>query len=303
MPGVAVIDCGSNSTRLLIKDHVGMQLERELRTTRLAEGVDASRTLTEPAIKRTIDAITEFMALVTKHGITDLRVVATSAARDAGNRVDFERRVNAVTGTNLRILSGSEEGLATYRGATAGLHTPPYLVLDIGGGSTELALGAPNAEGKQSVEAISLDIGSVRLTEQILRSDPYSPDELTNAFSLVEEMMGDASLALPVEAYQPRLIGVAGTITSVAAIDLGLTSYEPTLIHHHVLKRSAVEDLFRSLSMQGNRERCADPTMPANRADIIVAGMIILLGVMRHFDFEESLVSETDILDGIAHPE
>jgi len=293
----AAIDCGSNSTRLLISDHRGVAIERQLRVTRLGEGVDSGRRLLPAAMERTLDAVTEFAGMIDAHEVDHVVAIATSAVRDSDNRDEFRGRVAKALNTDLRILTGEEEGLLTYAGATSGLESPPYFVVDIGGGSTELALGRPALA--TGVDVLSLDAGCVRITEQFLHSDPYSAAELANAFAAVEAMMLEVTAVLPMGRPAPSLVGVAGTITSLAAMDLGLTRYERVRTHHHVLLRQSVEELFRSLAGQTEVERASDPTMAEKRSDVIVGGTVVLLGLMRHFGFHECLVSETDILDGL----
>jgi exopolyphosphatase/guanosine-5'-triphosphate,3'-diphosphate pyrophosphatase len=266
-----------------------------MRITRLGQGVNDSRRLADAAIERTVQALREYRSIADRLGVGYMRVLATSAARDAQNRDSFFDAAENATGVRPELLTGIEEGELTYAGATRDLPSKNYLVVDIGGGSTEFVLGTNGV-----VAARSVDVGCVRLTEEMLRSDPYAPEELSNAFSIVEEWCTEVSSELPIIVAEPELVGVAGTVTSLAAMDLGLTSYIREKTHHHRLTHDAVEELFRSLSMQSEAQRSQDPLLPPGRSDVLTAGTIILLGIMRHFTVESCLVSESDILDGAA---
>jgi len=298
---VAVIDCGTNSTRLLVLGADGSTLVRDLRTTRLGAGVDATGRLDPAAIARTVAAVEEFTEVAQAHGVVPgaRRVVATSAARDAANHQDLFDAIEAVAGVAPELLSGEEEAQLTYLGSTTGLGPVqrPRLVVDIGGGSTELVIGSSGG-----VElARSLDVGCVRLTERHLRSDPYLPQEIVAAARAVDELL--APLADVVRTWKSQgleLVGVAGTVTTAAAIDMGLTAYVPDAVHRHVLTLRAVQDQYRELSSAAASERRADPRVPSDRADVIVAGILILRAIMENFEFGTCLVSEHDILDGIA---
>jgi exopolyphosphatase/guanosine-5'-triphosphate,3'-diphosphate pyrophosphatase len=234
-------------------------------------------------------------------------MTATSAARDATNRDEFLAAAEEVIGTRAELLTGEKEAQLSFAGATASLHPSdgPFLVVDIGGGSTEFAVGpaadATDADDRLTPSgAISIDIGCVRLTERYLHRDPPRPEELAQALSVVEDYLEDVRRALPALADARRLVGLAGTVTTIAAVEIGLAEYDRERIHHFVLTHQAVEDVFRTLAREKRADRVFNPGLEAARADVIVGGCIILVAIMRRFGFQECLVSEEDILDGLA---
>jgi exopolyphosphatase/guanosine-5'-triphosphate,3'-diphosphate pyrophosphatase len=294
---VAAIDCGTNSTRLLVTDGEGRILERLMRITRLGQGVDAARTLAPEAIERTVAVLREYRTVMDSLGVERVRMTATSAARDALNRAEFFDAAELVVGVRPELLSGDEEGRLSFAGATAELSPDdgPYLVVDIGGGSTEFVVGSSSVEG-----AVSVDIGCVRITEKFLASDPPAPEELSQAISVVHDYLDDVQREIPAVTGARRLVGLAGTVTTVAAVEIGLAAYDRDAIHHFVLTRAAVEDVFRTLATERRADRLHNPGLEEARADVIVGGVVVLVAIMRHFDFAECLVSEADILDGLA---
>ena len=296
---VGAIDMGTNSTRLLIADVDGGQvatLDRRMRITRLGQGVDASRRLADAAIERTVEALGEYRRALDDLGVERVRAVATSAARDASNADDLLAAVARTLGTRGEILTGADEARLSFDGATAGVDEPaPFLVVDIGGGSTELVVGTTMPEGE-----VSLDVGCVRVTEQFLHSDPPSAEELSQAVQVVRLHLTDADMALPSAHEAKTLIGLAGTVSTVAAIELGLEEYDRGRIHHFRLTRSAAEEVFRTLATEAADQRRHNPGLEPGRVDVIVGGAIVLVAVMRHYDRDEMLVSEADILDGLA---
>jgi len=304
---VAAIDCGTNSTRLLIVAPDGAVLERHMRITRLGEAVDATRTLSVEAMARTVAVLADFRRLMDAHGVGRGRLVATSAARDATNAPEFLSVAGDVTGLRPEILSGLEEGQLSFAGATA--HVPPerlghgpVLVVDIGGGSTELVTGEPT-RGSSSAErvcAVSLDVGCVRVTERFLAHDPPRADELGRARDHVDSLLADARGELMALAPGGLLIGLAGSVSTLAALDQRLARYQRSVIHHVVLSRPSVRRWLETLSGEDRRARLARPGMVEGRADVIVGGVLILDAVMAAFGREECLVSEDDILDGLA---
>jgi len=293
---VAAIDCGTNSVRLLVSDR-GRAVSRLMRITRLGKGVDATGRLDPDAIERTLDVLGEYRKEMDRHGVESVRMAATSASRDAANRDEFFRRAEDVVGVEPELLSGEQEALLSYRGATAQLDPldGPFVVIDIGGGSTEFAVGGSELQG-----SVSVDMGCVRITEKFLHGDPPGPDELSNALSVVEQHLQDVQRVLPQVAAPTRFIGLAGTITNVAAVEIGLRTYDPDLIHHFVLSKAAAEDVFRTLATEALVDRVHNPGLERERADVIVGGCIVLVQIFRTFGFVECLVSEADILDGIA---
>jgi exopolyphosphatase/guanosine-5'-triphosphate,3'-diphosphate pyrophosphatase len=293
---VAAIDCGTNSTRLLVADDEGRTIERLMRITRLGRGVDGSGRLAPEAIARTVEVLGEYREVMNRHGVEKVRMTATSAARDASNREEFFDAAEAVVGTRPELLSGVDEAQLSFVGATSDLDPSdgPFLVVDIGGGSTELAVGRSEPEGQ-----MSLDIGCVRLTEKYLLSDPPRPEELTNTLQVIESFLDDVAREMPASTEARRFVGLAGTVTTVAAVEIGLAEYDPDVIHHFVLTKDAVEDVFRTLATEALDDRIHNPGLEKERADVIVGGCCILVGVMRYFGFDECLVSERDILDGL----
>jgi exopolyphosphatase/guanosine-5'-triphosphate,3'-diphosphate pyrophosphatase len=294
---VAAIDCGTNSTRLLVTDGGGRSLERRMTITRLGQGVDATRRLHPDAIGRTLAVLGEYREVMDRHGVERVRVAGTSAVRDAANRDDFLGPAEGLVGAPVEILDGEEEGRLSFMGATADLDAGdgPFLVVDIGGGSTEFVVGTDQPAG-----VLSVDIGCVRITEKFLHSDPPAPLELSQAVSVVRAHLEDVSRELPAVKEAARLVGLAGTITTMAAVEIGLQVYDPERIHHFVLTRAAAEDVFRTLATEARADRIHNPGLEEARADVIVGGAVILVTIMRHFDFGHCLVSEADILDGLA---
>lgn len=307
---LAALDCGTNSTRLLIVDPAGRVLERCMVITRLGEGVDATHKLSPEAITRTVDVLRDFRHLMDRHGVTRARLVATSAARDAANAEEFLEPAEAATGVRPELLTGLEEGRLSFAGATA--HLPPdrrgggpVLVVDIGGGSTEIAVGeVPVARGPSGdvvgrVTAVSLDVGCVRLTERFLHHDPPLPSELAAARAVVDAELARVRTLLPPLLPGGTLIGLAGTVSTLAALARRVERYDRALIHHAVLTRGDVDAWLGRLATEGRGDRLARPGMVEGRADVIVGGVLVLAAVMALFERTECLVSEDDILDGL----
>jgi exopolyphosphatase / guanosine-5'-triphosphate,3'-diphosphate pyrophosphatase len=297
MTTLAGIDCGTNSTRLLVADESGATIERLMRITRLGQGVDATGRLAEEAIARTVTVLEEYRKVLDQHGVERVRMTATSAARDASNRDDFFSAATAAIGVTPELLGGEEEARLSFLGATSDLDPDdgPFLVADIGGGSTEFAVGASG----EPDGVLSTDIGCVRITEKFLHSDPPAPEELSQAFDVVRGHLDDVARVIPSVAEVRRFVGLAGTVTTMAAVELGLADYDRDRIHHFVLTRAAAEDVFRTLATESRRRRIHNPGLEEARADVIVGGAIIVCAIMRYFEFGECLVSEADILDGL----
>jgi len=293
---VAAVDCGTNSTRLLVSEDGARTLERRMRITRLGQAVDASRRLAPEAVERTLEVLREYRPVMDDLGVESVRLTATSAARDAENRSEFFEAAEGIVGARPELLEGEEEGRLSFIGATSGLDPAegPFLVVDIGGGSTELVVGTA-----EPTAVISLDMGCVRLTEKFLHGDPPAPEELSQAISVVHAHLADVEREMPAVKDAARLIGLAGTVTTVAAVELGLQEYDRDRIHHFVLTRAAAEDVFRTLATESRADRIHNPGLEEGRADVIVGGAAILVTIMRHFDLWECLVSEADILDGL----
>jgi exopolyphosphatase/guanosine-5'-triphosphate,3'-diphosphate pyrophosphatase len=324
---VAAIDCGTNSIRLLVADvdPVGRtltDLDRRLEIVRLGQGVDKTGRLAPEALDRTLTALAGYARIIKDRGAEDVRMVATSATRDASNAADFTRGVVEVLGKSPEVLTGDEEAALSFAGATAefseggmgrraGSEPPasPYLVLDIGGGSTEFVLGDSGMLGDSGtpgagtraheVAAISMNIGCVRMTERHLHSDPPTPPQIAGATADIDGALEQAAMAVDIEKAR-TLVGLAGSVTTVAAIVLELPGYDAMRIHHARITASQVRAVTSRLLAQTRAQRAAIPSMHPGRVDVIGAGSLVLDRVMRRFGFTEVVVSEHDILDGIA---
>ncbi|HEU5084621.1 MAG TPA: Ppx/GppA phosphatase family protein [Acidimicrobiales bacterium] len=298
-PVLAAIDCGTNSTRLLVARGAGADKEPLARVntiTRLGRGVDATGRLDPAAIERTVDVLRSYRSLIDEHGAERLRVTATSAARDAANRDEFFDAAEAVLGVRPELISGEEEAELSFRGATAELDPAdgPFLVVDIGGGSTEFIVGTEEVEGSASV-----DIGCVRFFEQYIEHDPPMPEELHACISVTEAWLDDVVHELPAVRTAKTFVGLAGTVTTMAAVELGLHEWDRDAIHHFRFEREAIEDVFRTLVTESLEDRIHNPGLEPARADVIVAGACIFVALVRWLGAEECLVSESDILDGL----
>ena len=297
---VAAVDCGTNSIRLLIleRDDHGQvtELARETRLARLGQGVDATGEFHPDALERTFTILDEYASLISAHGAQTTRFVATSAARDVSNRDVLEEGVQARLGVPVEVISGDEEARLSTKGVLSGVDAPlPALVIDIGGGSTELVV---ICDGGQIRSAISLDIGAVRIKERFLHTEPATPDEVAAAHAYIGELLDGSGTDFGAVA---TAIGVAGTVTSLAADHLGLTQYSREAVHQVVLPREVIESTSRRwLSMTTDELVASSPIMHPLRAAVIGAGSMILDGISRRIPGGDVLVSETDILDGIA---
>jgi exopolyphosphatase/guanosine-5'-triphosphate,3'-diphosphate pyrophosphatase len=295
---VAVIDIGTNTVLLLVAeiDRAGgiRPLVYEQRVPRLGRGVDAAGTLDREAMARVTDVLKEYRGLITRHATDAVAVCGTSAVRDAGNRVEFARLVREESGYVLEILSGNDEALLTYRGGVSGAASAGrYTVVDIGGGSTEIITG----DVRNIDERISLDIGSVRLTERCLRHDPPTGAELEAAIEIVENEIARASRF---SFAGSMLVGVAGTATSLAVLAQGLKTFNAAAVTNYLLTRETVESLFATLQrMPSGMIRELSEAMEG-RSDVIVAGTLIAREVMAHFRFDVMCVSERGLRYGIA---
>ena len=299
---VAAIDCGTNSIRLLVADIVDGQLVdvvRRMEIVRLGEGVDRTGRFSDAALARTFTALDDYAAQMEALGATRVRMVATSATRDAANRDVFVSGVRERIGVEPDVVSGDEEAALSFGGATADLTATdvaaPYLVCDIGGGSTEFVLG--DADGPRA--ARSVDIGCVRMTERHLHDDPPTADQIAAARTDIEEALADVARTVPIR-EAASLIGLAGSVTTVTALALGLDAYDPERIHHAHVSAGDVHAVTESLLAMTRSARAALPVMHPGRVDVIGAGALVLDTVLRWGGFEEVVASEHDILDGIA---
>jgi exopolyphosphatase/guanosine-5'-triphosphate,3'-diphosphate pyrophosphatase len=309
---VAAIDCGTNSIRLLVAaidvDRKGNRLtdvDRRMEIVRLGEGVDRTGRLAPEALDRTIEALRRYAAVVIASGVAEsgvsaVRMVATSATRDAANSAEFTQRVKEVLGVAPEVLTGEEEARLSFLGAVTELtaepsFSPPFFVTDVGGGSTEFVLGTRS--GPRG--AISVDIGCVRMTERHLHSDPPSSAEIAAAVADIDAALEKVALAVPVTEAR-TLVGLAGSVTTVAGIALGLGAYDAARIHHAVIPAAQVHEVTADLLRQTRAERSQIGLMHPGRVDVIAGGALVLDRIMTRFNFPQVLVSEHDILDGIA---
>ena len=349
---VAAVDCGTNSLRLLLADVDPGRAEltdvaRRMEIVRLGQGVDKTGRLAPEALARTIAVLRDYADVIARSGAQAVRMVATSATRDADNAADFVRLVKEVLGVAPEVLTGAEEAMLSFTGATAELAAGgdggPFLVTDIGGGSTEFVLGSVLAPGgrppktppilggpippdppwggsippdppwggripqtllggtypPKSPRAISVNVGCVRMTERHLHGDPPTSREVAAAIADIDTAMDTVAATVPVRQAR-TLIGLAGSVTTVAAIAMGLATYDAARIHHARVSAAAVHEVTRGLLAQTRAARAAIGVMHPGRVDVIGGGTLVLDRLMERFGFSEVLVSEHDILDGMA---
>jgi exopolyphosphatase/guanosine-5'-triphosphate,3'-diphosphate pyrophosphatase len=299
---VAAIDCGTNSIRLLIADGgpAGMRdVHREMRVVRLGEGVDQTGRLSPAAIERTRLALSDYAESIGALGATEIRMVATSASRDADNADEFRAMVRQTLETEAEVITGLAEAQLSFTGAVAGLPgvADPLLVADIGGGSTELVLGSPVSQ--VLIAAHSMDVGCVRLTERHLREDPPTEAQIQGALADLRLALQAATADVPVR-QAAAFVGVAGTVTTIAALALDLPAYDPEAIHGSVIDYLQVCEVTDRLLKMRRDERAALPVMHPGRVDVIGGGALVLRAVMEFVGAREVIASEHDILDGIA---
>jgi exopolyphosphatase/guanosine-5'-triphosphate,3'-diphosphate pyrophosphatase len=298
---VAGIDCGTNSIRLLVADVDGGTLtdvDRRMEVVRLGQDVDRTGRLAPEALERTLAACRRYAEAIELHGAERLRFVATSATRDAANRDEFVEGVRAILGVEPEVVSGGEEAALSFAGATHELRgddfRPPYLVVDIGGGSTEFVVG-----DTEPTAARSVDVGCVRMTERHLRSDPPTSDEIAAATADIDAAIALAAQTVPLH-EAATLVGVAGSVTTVVAMALELPAYDPAAIHGARIPAEKVHEVTRWLLAATREQRAAVPVMHPGRVDVIGAGALVLDRVVRHLGADAVVASEHDILDGIA---
>jgi exopolyphosphatase/guanosine-5'-triphosphate,3'-diphosphate pyrophosphatase len=339
---VAVVDCGTNSLRLLLADVDPGRAEltdvaRRMEIVRLGQGVDKTGRLAPEALARTIAVLSDYAGIIARSGAQAVRMVATSASRDADNAAEFVRLVKEVLGVAPEVLTGAEEAVLSFTGATveltAGPDGGPFLVTDIGGGSTEFVLGAVLAGGttpqdppdpggthpprpplggtypprpplggaypSKSPRAISVNVGCVRMTERHLHGDPPTGLQVAAAIADIDAALDTVAATVPVR-QASTLIGLAGSVTTVAAIAMGLPAYDAARIHHARVSAADVHAVTRGLLAQTRTDRAAIGVMHPGRVDVIGGGALVLDRLMERFGFGEVLVSEHDILDGMA---
>jgi exopolyphosphatase/guanosine-5'-triphosphate,3'-diphosphate pyrophosphatase len=295
LENLAAVDIGTNSVRLLITDPAGRELERHMQVTRLGQGVDVTGELHPDAVARTVAVLSDYGARMRAHGVTRARAAATSAARDAKNSQAFFDAAEAALGVRPELLPGEDEARFSFLGATAGLdpREGPFLVVDIGGGSTEFVLGTTGPE-----QLISVDMGCVRMTERHLRHDPPTASEREACAEDVRRQLERVRAKVEVGRMR-RMLGLAGTITALGAMAKGLTRYDPGATHRMQLTREQVRSAFEQLAQVPAAARRSLLIEP-KRAEVIVGGALVLLGILERFDIPELTVSESDILDGLA---
>ncbi|MEU9165630.1 Ppx/GppA phosphatase family protein [Streptomyces sp. NPDC048424] len=309
MSRVAGIDCGTNSIRLLVADcdpATGelIELDRRMTIVRLGQGVDRTGRLAPEALERTFAACREYAAVIKELGAQKVRFVATSASRDAENRDEFVQGVKDILGVEPEVISGDQEAEFSFTGATKELvahdHLErPFLVVDIGGGSTEFVVGEDHVRAARSV-----DVGCVRMTERHLVvdgvvTDPPSPAQIAAMRADIEAALDLAAESVPL-AEARTLVGLAGSVTTVAGIVLGLPEYLSSEIHHSRITYEQVREVSERMLTATHAERAAIPVMHPGRVDVIGAGVLVLLAIMERIGATEVIVSEHDILDGIA---
>ncbi|MHB8219265.1 MAG: Ppx/GppA phosphatase family protein [Acidimicrobiales bacterium] len=297
---VAALDCGTNSTRLLVLADDGRPLARTMEITRLGQGVDATHRLAPEAIDRTVTVLAGMRQAMSQLGVVRARLVATSAVRDAVNGDQFLHEASSAAGVPAELLPGDVEGRLAYAGAISDLAPGPGddVVVDIGGGSTELVMARSG-----TVHAVSLDIGCVRLSERHFAHDPPEATELADAEAAIQAELDRAVRTIPtLGTLRPpsRLIGLAGTVSTLAALEQKLERYDRDRIHHYQLSSATVGRWCRTLASEPAAARAARPGMDPGRHDVIVGGVLVLRMVMERLGIDDCVVSEADILDGIA---
>jgi exopolyphosphatase / guanosine-5'-triphosphate,3'-diphosphate pyrophosphatase len=299
MTRVAAIDCGTNSIRLLIADITGdnfQEITREMEIVRLGQGVDATGKFDPEAIERTLAATKKYAEIIASKGVEKIRFCATSATRDASNRDLFIDGVREILGIELEVIPGTEEAELSFIGATKGLtHTEsPYLVVDIGGGSTEFVLGDSEVKYAKSV-----NIGCVRMSERHLNKAPQDPLAVQKAIQDIDDAIAEAAYIVPIKEAK-TLIAVAGTATTVAAAALDLSEYDRYSIHLSRIPAAKVFEVAQMFSLMSREEIAALGYMHPGRVDVIAAGSLVLARVMLATGATEFVASESDILDGMA---
>lgn len=308
MVRMAAVDCGTNSIRLLVADlRAGrlIDVHREMRIVRLGQDVDATGRLARDALERTRMALADYAAICRSAGVERLRMVATSATRDAANREDFFAMVRHTLGTDAEVITGDEEARLSFSGAVGDLDPAdgPFVVVDVGGGSTEVVLGDWDGESAEAAAARSVNVGCVRITERHLRSDPPTPNEISAAEQFARQMLQEAFADVPVD-KACTWVGVAGTITTLSAVAQKLDAYNPERTHLSRLSLDQVRGCAEDLLTSTHEQRADNPVIHPGRVDVIAGGALIVRVLAEELHaragIAELVVSEHDILDGIA---
>ncbi|WP_424184266.1 exopolyphosphatase [Actinokineospora sp. G85] len=309
MSRVAAIDCGTNSIRLLVADvvdgRIARDVHREMRVVRLGEGVDATGRISAAALARTEAALADYVAVLRRKGVEKARMVATSAMRDAENKEDFFAMTERLLGFPAEVISGDEEARLSFTGAVGDLDPDdgPFLVTDIGGGSTEVVLGTWDGAAVEVLAARSTDIGCVRLTERALPGDPPTPEQVAEARRIADKVLAEAFQAVPVAGAR-TWVGVAGTVTTIAAVALDLDEYDPEAIHLTELAPARLAETTARLIAADRATRAAIPVVHPGRVDVIGGGSVVVDALAQRIFTGSAVpalvVSEHDILDGVA---
>ena len=297
---IAVIDVGTNSTNLLVQDSSGNDIIRTVATTRLGDSLHNTGLLSAEGIERTLTTIQTHIASARQHAANRIVITGTAACRRAHNTHEFITAVQNATGITVEVLSEKDEATYAFMGALSGLPEvlSPTLVIDIGGGSTEYTVGILDAE-----MSASIPFGAVTGTASHTGTGRPKPEDLTNLIGAVSDELEELGREIPALATPSRVIGVAGTIVTMAAVEIGLAEFDSTALHGFELTRDAAEDVFRTLATETLDERKLNPGLPADRADIIVAGCCILVATMRRLHLDSIIVSTRSLMDGIASRE
>lgn len=295
----AAVDCGSNSTRLLIANDAGEAIDREMVITRLAEGVDATATLRLEAMERTLEVLRRYRRACDEASVTKGLLVATSAVRDAANGSVFVERAREIVGFDARAIDGAEEAALSYRGAIGDLGDigTPTMIVDVGGGSTELATQLDGV-----LWSYSTQLGCVRVTERALGHGVVTPEGAAAARAMIEAELDRALTEVPALGAvvgRVRLVGLAGTVATLAQLDARLANYDRAVVQHRVLSRPAVQHWRDLLAAETPAQRLGHPGMVRGREDVLVAGLYVLDAVMGRFKVDRLITSESDILDGM----
>lgn len=300
----AVIDIGTNTTRVLVRDanQPDIDLLREVRVTGLGRELERTGMLSKVPMNDTRAAVIEFVDKAQDLGASkvDITIYATAASRVAKNGAEFIENLEKETGCTTHIIDGQTEGRSAFAGAMSGIAMPhvPAVVFDIGGGSTEFVISSAS-DAHEVSSVVSIPIGSVRITERHLESDPPAPEELTNAIADIRDYLTEVETHIPGIKNAKTWIGVAATVTTTAAIEQGLHEFDARKIHEFVLTKEMAEDVFRTLATESLADRIHNPGLEKERADVIVGGVAIVVSIMRHFELASIVVSCTDLLDGL----
>lgn len=296
----AAIDVGTQSTNLLVRDAHGRDLARIISATRLGENLHATGLLAADAMQRTVEEIERHLDRARELGATEISLTGTAACRRAKNTSDFSDLVRTRTGLELEVLSEQEEARLSFVGALSGLPKSdgPTLVVDIGGGSTEYIIGFDQPE-----MSASIPFGAVTSTSSHITTDPARPEDLTNLIGAVADELEEIGRNIPALLTPARVVGIAGTIVTVAAVEIGLATFDESVLDGFVLTKDAAEDVFRTLATERHSERILNPGLEPHRADIIVAGCCILVATLRRLHIDEIVVSTRNILDGLIERE